>query len=82
LADILSDSELQRSIEKGEIACLTAISQNVLKALEEPNIGTHKTTVSFFPVDGTLLCDAISVPAPEDAELGYWATPLDSIVSD
>ncbi len=81
LADMLDDSELQRSIAKGELACLTAITQNVLREVEQSDVLTTKTTVSFFPVDGTILCDAITMPAPREAKLGYWTTPLDSIVS-
>ncbi|MGO9547726.1 MAG: hypothetical protein ACLPPF_23430 [Rhodomicrobium sp.] len=78
---MLANRGLQRSVIRGEIACISAVTRSVLRVAEHPIAGAYFTTVSFLRVDGQLLCDAISIPAPENLESGYWAIPLDEIVS-
>ncbi len=80
-AEMLDDYPLQHSIRMGEIACINTVSRSNLLTPEYPIIGTHRTTISFFRIDGRLLRDSISVPAPEGSELGYWPVPLDEIVT-
>ncbi len=80
-ADMLDDYPLQHSIGMGEIACINIVSRSNLLTPEHPIIGMHRTTISFYRIDGRLFRDSISVPAPEDLELGYWPVPLDEIVT-
>jgi transcriptional regulator with XRE-family HTH domain len=77
LAEKLDDGILQRSITGGEIACVHAITQSVLRTPEHERIGTFETTVTYFFHDGTLYSDAISAPAGSDARCSYRAIPLD-----
>ncbi len=81
LAEVLDDRALQRSILAGEIACVHAVTRSVYRTPEHASIGTYRTTVSYFRIDGRLFRDAISVPAPATATLGYWPLPMDEIVS-
>ncbi len=77
LAEMLDDSILQRSIASGEIACVRATTQSVLRTKEHPTIGAFETTITYFFHDGTLYSDAISAPTSADAALGYRAIPVD-----
>jgi len=76
---MLDDGEVQRSVASGEIACVNAVTRSVLQVPENPVNGTYRTTISFFRIEGVLLCDAISLPAPGDLTQGYWAVPLDGL---
>ncbi|MGO9172779.1 MAG: hypothetical protein ACLP7P_12550 [Rhodomicrobium sp.] len=76
LSEMLDDGQLQRSVARGEIACINAVTRSVLQVPENPADGTYRTTISFFRIDGIVLCDAISLPAPGDLTPGYWAVPL------
>jgi transcriptional regulator with XRE-family HTH domain len=79
LAEMLDDRVLQRSIAAGEIACVVATTKSVLDAGARARIGTYRTTVSYFFHDGALYSDAISMPAPPRARLGYRAVAMDEI---
>ncbi len=81
LADVLADRALQRSILKGEIACVHAVTRSVYRTPEHRSIGTYRTTVSYFRIDGRLFRDALSVPAPANTALGYWPVSMDAVVS-
>lgn|SRR5208337_3874865 len=80
-AQMLEDRALQRSIFKGEIACITVVSRSSLLTREHATIGMWRSTVSFFRIDGTLFRDSISVPDHESAEQGYWPVPMDEIAA-
>jgi transcriptional regulator with XRE-family HTH domain len=82
LADMLEDRLLQRSIARGEIACVTATTRSVLRTEEEARIGAYHTTISYFFEDGRLYSDAISVPADPNAACGYRPVPMDEALSD
>lgn len=77
LAEMLDDRALQRGIAAGEIACVRAITQSVLRTPEHDRIGRFETTITYFFHDGTLFSDAMSAPVGEEAPLGYRAVPLD-----
>ena len=77
LAEMLEDRLLQRSILGGEIACVRATTQSVLRTAEHLSIGTFDTTVTYFFHDGTLYSDAISAPAAPDAVCSYQAIPVE-----
>ncbi len=79
LAEMLDDRALQRGIASGEIACVVATTKSVLDTGGRVRIGTYRTVVSYFFHDGTLYSDAISMPAPARARLGYAAVPMDEI---
>lgn len=79
VAEMLDDRELRRNIAKGEIACVRAITRRILKLPEYPAVGTYQTTISFFRIDGSLIGDVISMPAPADSKPGYWAVPTDML---
>ena len=80
LAEMLDDTTLQRGIAGGDIACVRAITQSVLRTPEHANIGTYETTITYFFYDGTLFSDAISTPAADGALCGYRAIPLDELI--
>ena len=77
LAEMLDDRILQKSIARGEIACVLTTTQSVLRTVEAPAIETFSTTITYFHQDGTLYSDAISQPAPPGAACGYRAIPMD-----
>ena len=79
LAEMLEDKPLQRGIANREIACVLATTRSVLQTAEHPHIGAFRTTITYFFHDGTLYSDALSVPVPADAPLGYRAVPMDEI---
>lgn len=76
-AEILEDRILQKSIARGEIACVLATTRSVLRTPEASQIGTYQTTITYFFHEGTLYSDAISAPAEADAACGYRAVPMD-----
>jgi transcriptional regulator with XRE-family HTH domain len=80
LAEMLDDRVLQASIANREISCVLATTRSVLQTPEHPTIGTYRTTISYFFHEGTLYSDAISVPAPPDACLGYTAIAMDDAI--
>jgi DNA-binding XRE family transcriptional regulator len=82
LAEMLDDAPLQRAIASRQVAFVLATSGSVLQTVEHARIGKFRTTISYFFHEGTLYSDAISVPAPEDAALGYTAVPMDAIIGD
>ena len=82
LADMLEDRALQRSIARGDIACVAATTRSVLRTAEAGRIGTYHTTISYFFEDGRLYSDALSVPAEPDAACGYWPVPMDEAFGD
>ncbi len=81
LIEMLDNHALQRSIEKGEIACITSVTRSVFRTPEHPAVGTYRTAITFFRIDGTLFRDAISLSAPQETKCGYWPVPMDEIVS-
>lgn len=81
LQEILDDRPLQKSIASRDIACLVTTTRSVLQTVEHPLIGTYRTTITYFFHEGTLYSDAIAVPAPADAVLGYTAVAMDDIVA-
>ena len=80
LAEMLDDRLLQRNILGGEIACVRATTQSVLRTAEHFSIGTFDTTVTYFFHDGTLYSDAISAPAAPDAVCSYQAIPVEDVL--
>ncbi len=78
LAEMLDDRTLQRSIAKGEIACVLSTTKSVLRSAEHSRIGAFQTTITYFFEDGTLYSDALSVPAPANAACGYRYIPMDA----
>ena len=77
LQEMLDDRILQQSIASGEIACVLATTESVLRTPEHPSIGKFQTAITYFFHDGTLYSDAISAPAAADAVCGYRAIPMD-----
>ncbi|MGO8953927.1 MAG: helix-turn-helix transcriptional regulator [Rhodomicrobium sp.] len=80
-AQMLEDRALQRSIFKGEIACISIVSRSSFLTREHATIGMWRSTVSFFRIDGTLFRDSISVPDHEGSKPGYWPLPMDEIAA-
>lgn len=80
LAEMLEDKSLQRGIANREIACVVATTRSVLRTAEHASIGAFRTTITYFFHEGTLYSDAISVPAPPEAPLGYKAMPMDGMI--
>lgn len=81
LAEMLDDRILQAAIAGGEIACVRATTQSVLRTAEHPDIGKFETTITYFFHDGALYSDAISAPAGADAVCGYLAIPVDDVAA-
>src|SRR5262249_21861579 len=79
LAEMYNDAELQRDIAKGEVHCVSAVTRSVLRMPEHEQIGTFRTTISYFWIDGRLFSDAIGVPAPCSSKLGYNALRMDEL---
>jgi hypothetical protein len=77
--EMLDDRVLQNGIAKGEVFCVIATTKSVLQTAEHPRIGAFQTTISCFFHDGTLYCDAISVPAPAGIPCGYRAIAMDCV---
>lgn len=82
LAEMLDDRALQSSIAGGDIACIRATTQSVLRTPEHPKIGMFETTITYFFHDGTLYSDAISAPAGAGAACGYRAIPVEEALED
>lgn len=82
LREMLDDRALQQAIARREIAGIVTTTRSVLQTVEHPRIGTYRTNITYFFDEGTLYSDAISVPAPDDAALGYRPIPMDDIASD
>ena len=82
LQEMLDDHELQRAINKKEIACVVATSKSVLRTEESASIGTFETTISYFYHEGTRYQDAISVPVLDERAHGYLAVPMDEVIAD
>jgi transcriptional regulator with XRE-family HTH domain len=79
LEEMLDDKRLQRGIANREIASVVATTRSVLRTAEHEKIGNYRTVITYFFHEGTLYSDAVSVPAPADAVLGYKAVPMDQI---
>jgi hypothetical protein len=79
LQEMLDDRLLQRGILCRDVACVVSTTKSVLRTPESSNIRKHYTTISYFTHDGTLYSDAVSVPAPNDAECGYRAIPVEDV---
>jgi transcriptional regulator with XRE-family HTH domain len=82
LEKMLDDASLQRSIAKGEVACVVTTTRSVLQTMEHPRIGTYRTLITYYFDDGTLYSDAMAVPAPRSATLGYRAVVMDDACAD
>jgi DNA-binding XRE family transcriptional regulator len=80
LEEMLDDRVLQKSIAGKEVACIITTSRSVLRTKEHRKIGTYRTVITYFFHEGTLFSDAISMPAPADAALGYRAVAMDEVV--
>jgi DNA-binding XRE family transcriptional regulator len=79
LEEMLDDKRLQRGIANREIASVVATTRSVLRTAEHEKIGNYRTVITYFFHEGTLYSDAVSVPAPADAVLGYKAVPMDQV---
>ena len=79
LEEMLDDKRLQRGIANREIASVVATTRSVLRTTEHEQIGNYRTVITYFFHEGTLYSDAVSVPAPADAVLGYKAVPMDQV---
>jgi len=79
LEEMLDDKRLQRGIANREFASVVATTRSVLRTAEHEKIGNYRTVITYFFHEGTLYSDAVSVPAPADAVLGYEAVPMDQI---
>jgi transcriptional regulator with XRE-family HTH domain len=79
LEEMLDDKRLQRGIANREIASVVATTRSVLRTAEHEKIGSYRTVITYFFHEGTLYSDAVSVPAPADAVLGYKAVPMDQV---
>jgi transcriptional regulator with XRE-family HTH domain len=79
LEEMLDDKRLQRGIANREIASVVATTRSVLRTAEHEQIGNYRTVITYFFHEGTLYSDAVSVPAPADAVLGYKAVPMDQV---
>ena len=79
LEEMLDDKRLQRGIANREFASVVATTRSVLRTAEHEKIGNYRTVITYFFHEGTLYSDAVSVPAPADAALGYKAVPMDRI---
>ena len=79
LEEMLDDKRLQRGIANREFASVVATTRSVLRTAEHEKIGNYRTVITYFFHEGTLYSDAVSVPAPADAVLGYKAVPMDHI---
>ena len=84
LLHMMENRELQKSVLKGEVACISAVTQSSFQLAERPS-GRFLTTISFFRIDGKLLCDAITVRAQETdnserLRAGYRVMRLDEMV--
>lgn len=82
LEEMLDDRMLQKAIANGEIAGVVTTTGSVLRTPESPKIGNFHTTITYFHHDGTLYSDAISFPAPADAEHGYRIIAMDDMDPD
>jgi DNA-binding XRE family transcriptional regulator len=80
LAEMLDDRLLQSTIQKGEIACISAVTQSNFQNAEALSAMAYRTTISFFRIDNMVFRDAISVPAPANSELGYRPVLLDEMI--
>ncbi|NJO36130.1 MAG: helix-turn-helix transcriptional regulator [Rhodospirillales bacterium] len=80
LEEMLDDQALQRSIADREIACVLTTTRSVLRTKEHRRIGTYRTVITYFLHEGTLYSDAVSMPAPTTAKLGYKAIAMDDVV--
>ena len=79
LEEMLDDTALQRSIASGEIACVLTTTRSVLQTAEHPRVGTYRTIITYYFDEGTLYSDAMAVPAPKSAMLGYKAIAMDDV---
>jgi hypothetical protein len=84
--NMIENRELLQSVLKGEVACISALTQSSFRLAEQPK-GSFLTTISFFHIDGNLLCDAITVQTPETGDpessrAGYRIIRLDEMVGD
>jgi transcriptional regulator with XRE-family HTH domain len=82
LVEMRDDAALQRDILKGEVLCVSSVTRSVLQTAEHEQIGTYRTAISYFWIDGTLFSDAISVPAPRNSKLGYKALGMDELTGE
>lgn len=82
LEEMLDDRGLQRSIANGEVACILTTTRSVLQTAEHPRIGSYRTIVTYYAHDGELYSDAMAVPAPKSAKLGYQAIYMDEVCTD
>jgi transcriptional regulator with XRE-family HTH domain len=80
LQEMLDDQALQKSIADRAIACILTTSRSVLRTKEHRRIRTYRTVITYFFHEGTLYSDAVSMPAPATAKLGYKAIAMDDAV--
>jgi transcriptional regulator with XRE-family HTH domain len=78
LEEMLDDRALQRSIAGGDIACVLTTTRSVLRTTEHARIRTYRTIITYCAHDGTIYSDAMAVPAPKSAKLGYKAIAMDA----
>jgi transcriptional regulator with XRE-family HTH domain len=77
LEEMLDDRDLQRNIAGGDIACVLTTTRSVLRTAEHARIRTYRTIITYYAHDGTIYSDAMAVPAPKSAKLGYKAIGMD-----
>lgn len=77
LEEMLDDRALQRSIAAGDIACVLTTARSVLRTAEHARIRTYRTLITYYAHDGFIYSDAMAVPVPKTAKLGYQAIAMD-----
>jgi transcriptional regulator with XRE-family HTH domain len=82
LAEMRDDATLQCDIAKGEVLGVSTITRSVLRTPEHGKIGTYRTAISYFWIDGILFSDAISEPAPRNSKLGYTVLRMDELAGE
>ena len=81
LQDMLNDRDLQKSIQRREIACIVTTTDSVLRTEEHLSVGKFATTITYFAHDGEIYSDAVSVPAPASAIRGYRPVMIDNLLA-
>lgn len=82
LAEMLDDEPLQRAIARREVRGVLATTRSVLQTPEAPRISVHRTLITYFFHEGTLLSDALSYPATGEGSCGYTVLPMDGSLDE
>lgn len=82
LEEILGNLELRRAIAQREVCAVVTTTRSVLRTAESDEVGTFRTTISYFFHDGTLYSDAIAVPVSPEERIGWTPILVDELGSD